>query len=111
MTKSKPKAADSAPKIDLKAIIDKLDISQERAARLLGVSFSTFNAWANNPKRKPDAEALRAVATLELLHREESPAWCKEGAKLAEDVAAIRKHSRSCERCLTVIEYLYRETR
>lgn len=101
------------PKIDmpdLKALLKKLDISQERAARLLGVAFSTFNQWANG-HITPNAETLRAIATLEVLHREECPSWCKDGAKLVEDVGALRKHTRTCERCLTAIEYLYRETR
>lgn len=104
---------------DLKALIKKLGMSQERAARLLGVAFSTFNAWANavpgskdSPRKSgPTPEVLRAIATLELLHREEYPTWCKDGAKIAEDVGALRKHIRGCERCLTAVEYIYRETR
>jgi transcriptional regulator with XRE-family HTH domain len=110
MSKRKLKAAGSVPENNLKATIEKIGISQERAARLLGVAFSTFNAWANR-KIAPNAETLRAVATLDVLHREANPTWCKEGEKIAEDVGAIRKHSRTCERCLTAIEYLYRETR
>ena len=110
MTYSRMKPAGSAPENNVKATIETLGLSQERAARLLGVSFSTFNAWANR-KVEASKEMLRAIKTLALLHREEAPPWCKDGKKLVEDVAAIRKHSRTCETCLTAIEYLYRETR
>jgi transcriptional regulator with XRE-family HTH domain len=107
-TTNSRKPPGSAPPNNIKSTLKHLGISQERAARLLGVSFSTLNAWATRKITLTD-EMLRAIGTLEVLHREEAPQWCKEGKKLVEDVAAIRKHSRTCEQCVTVVEYLYRE--
>lgn len=107
-TTNRRKPAGSAPPNNLKSTLKKLGISQERAAQLLRVSFGTINAWAQR-KIELTPEMLRAIATLEILHHEEAPLWCKDGKKLAEDVAALRKHSRVCEQCVTAIEYLYRE--
>ena len=87
--------------LNRRRIID-LDITQEEAARLLGVSKNTWIRWE---KREPFDKEMFAM--LEMLSTRQRPGPCSEMRFPKKwDWDIFDEHVRTCKECQLVVKYL-----
>jgi DNA-binding XRE family transcriptional regulator len=88
----------------LKELRSKLKITQEEAARLLGVSNNTWIRWERGQFRYDE----EAVGLLDNLVRNACPQPCYDARqKKTIDWAYLAQHVRSCSECKRTIQFLY----
>lgn len=93
---------------NLKELRSKLKLTQEGAARLLGVSNNTWRRWERG-EFQCDEEA---VALLANLVRKACPDPCYDARqKKVIDWEYLAGHVRMCNECKRTIQFLYRLTR
>jgi DNA-binding XRE family transcriptional regulator len=83
-------------------IREALGLSQERAARLLGVTLQTAYRWDNG---KTDAPAEMMVL-LPMMVANKAPSWCKVAEKEGLSPAFLAGHIPGCDECKLSLAYL-----
>lgn len=89
----------------LKAAREKLGISQEGVARLLGVSLKSVYRWENG-SFEASAGNDAVLQLLPILAAKKLPQACKEARKHGLDTAFLAGHVRDCEECRLAFVYL-----
>ena len=88
---------------NLKELRSKLKITQEGAARLLGVSNNTWIRWERGQFRHDE----EAVALLDNLVRNACPEPCYNARQQKKiDWTYLAEHVRACNECKRTIRYL-----
>jgi transcriptional regulator with XRE-family HTH domain len=93
---------------DLKELRRKNGISQEKAARLLGISKNTWIRWEKGQFRsKDDATKNEAVGMLVLLNKMERPPLCYEmNSRARWNWDVFERHVHTCKECQQLVKYL-----
>ena len=79
-----------------------LDISQEEAARLLGISKNTWIRW-----EQTDKYDKKTLSMLDMLVKKHAPSPCSEMRYPTKwDWKVFDGHVRVCEECQLVVKYL-----
>lgn len=88
-----------------KALRDKLDLTQQKIAYLLGVSLQTVWRWehSTNAKQEPPDYVFDL---LPILAAGKTPTWCKETAAAGCATSFLAQHVLSCKQCKLVVTYL-----
>ena len=94
----------------LKALREKLGLSQEAAARLLNVSLKSVYRWENG-KFEASAGNDAILELLPILAQRKVPQACKDSRKHGFDTAFLAGHVRDCAECRLAILYLYTVSR
>ena len=89
----------------LKAMRQKLEISQEAAARILNVSLQTVNRWERG-KFEPSTGNDTMLALLPILEAGGVPKPCAAAKRAGFDIEFLAKHVRGCPDCRVAVFYL-----
>jgi DNA-binding XRE family transcriptional regulator len=90
---------------DLKGLRDELKLTQERAARLLGISKNTWIRWERGEFKYDEEEV---VSMLRMLAKQCRPEACSEYRNPWKkwDWVLFDHHVRGCKDCQAVVKYL-----
>src|SRR6266403_4322447 len=91
----------------LKAVREKLRISQEAAAQLLGVSLKSVYRWENAKEFKSNAGNDAILELLPILAEGKVPEACRDARKHGLDTSFLADHVGGCADCRLVFVYLY----
>lgn len=89
----------------LKSTREKLGLSQEAVARLLGVSLKSVYRWENG-KFEADAGNDAILQLIPILAAGKLPQACKDARKHGLDTAFLAGHVPGCLDCRAVLAYL-----
>jgi len=89
----------------LKAVREKLGLSQDAVARLLGVSFKTVYRWEKG-LYEASAGDEAVLQLLPILAARKVPQFCKAARKQGLDTAFLAEHLHGCEECRLALVYL-----
>jgi transcriptional regulator with XRE-family HTH domain len=89
----------------LKAVRDRLDLTQQKIAYLLGVSVQTVWRWEHSQNEKQEPPAY-IFDLLPILAAGKTPEWCKETAAAGYSTTFLAQHVLNCKQCKLVVTYL-----
>ena len=91
----------------LKAAREKLGLSQEAVARLLGVSLRSVTRWEAGEFESSTGGNDAILQLLPFLAEGKVPQPCKEARKHGLDTTFLAQHVRGCDQCRLAVLYLY----
>lgn len=88
-----------------KAVREKLHISQEAVARLLGVSLKTVYRWEDGKGASAGSDAI--LELIPILAAGKAPETCKDARKHGLDARFLAAHVPGCPDCRVFFAYIY----
>src|ERR1700722_7793647 len=88
-----------------KATREKLGLSQEAVARLLGVSLKTVYRWEDGKGASAGSDAI--LELIPILAAGKVPEACKSARKHGLDAAFLAGHIPGCDDCRVFFAYIY----
>lgn len=95
MTKSK----------QLQELREKLGLTQEQIARLMGVSLQTVWRWLNSKDKKQETPDY-VFDLLPILARKDVPRFCADATAARREETFLAQHINGCKQCQMVIQFL-----
>ncbi len=85
-----------------KTMREQLQLSQEHAAHLLGVTLMTVSRWERGLFQiPPEAFLLSAIA------KAKPPLPCAEGRRIGFDTGKLAAHAPGCKQCRDSVTYIH----
>ena len=88
--------------MSFKEVREELGLSQEKAARLLGVTLQTAYRWDNGKTGTPP----EMILLLPMMVANKAPSWCKVAEKEGLSPAFLAGHIHGCDDCRVALAYI-----
>jgi transcriptional regulator with XRE-family HTH domain len=89
----------------LKTLREKLGLTQQDVAYMMGTALQTVWRWENSKNAKQEPPAY-VFDLLPILAAKRLPEWCKETVAAGHSTSFLAQHIHNCKQCKLVVTYL-----